>query len=68
VQKGVAECIYAGNFSPQANEMNFYQKLERFERLIVLNERVKTNSLHISLNFDPSDQVDKDKLTAIATQ
>jgi hypothetical protein len=68
VQKGAAECIFAGNFLGEANEMNFYQKLERFEKLIVLNEWVKTNSLHISLNFDPSDNLDKDKLITIATQ
>jgi hypothetical protein len=61
------ECIFAGNFLREANDMNFYQKLERFEKLIGLNERVKTNSLHISLNFDASDQLDKDKLIAIAT-
>jgi hypothetical protein len=67
VQKGAADCIYAGNFLRDADELNFYQKLERFENLISLNEKAKTNSLHISLNFDPADRLDKDKLVEIAS-
>ena len=68
VQKGAGQCIYAGNFLRDAHELNFYQKLERFEKLISLNEKAKTNSLHISLNFDPADKLDKDKLVEIALQ
>ncbi len=30
VQKGSAECIYAGNFLSEPVKMNFYQKLEAF--------------------------------------
>lgn len=67
VQKGVAECMYAGNFLREVNDLNFYQKQERFNKLISLNE-AKTNSLHISLNFDPSDKLNKDKLVEIAVQ
>lgn len=67
VQKGVAECILAANYLREPSEMNLYQKLDRFEKLIELNQRAKTNSLHISLNFDPSDQVDKEKLSQIAS-
>src|SRR3954454_9394579 len=65
VQKEVAECIYAGNFLRDPNQLNFYQKMERFNQLISLNG-AKTNSLHISLNFDPSDKPGKDKLVEIA--
>jgi len=49
----------------EANELNFYQKMARFDQLISLNG-AKTNSLHISLNFDPSDKPSKDKLVEIA--
>src|ERR671933_248175 len=66
IHKGVAECIYAGNFLREANELNFYQKLQRFEESIALSG-AKTNSLHISLNFDPSDNSGKDELVAIAS-
>ena len=62
-----AECLHAGNFLQEANELNFYQKLERFEYQNALNERAKTNTLHISLNFDSEDKLSKEKLIEIAS-
>jgi len=67
VQKGVASCLYAGNFLKDAKAMNFYEKLGRFQNLIALNTRAKTASLHISLNFHPSEALDREKLVQIAT-
>lgn len=67
VQKGVANCLYAGNFLKDVGDMNFYEKLGRFKRLIELNARAKTNSLHISLNFHPSEVLNKKMLVQIAT-
>jgi hypothetical protein len=67
VQNGKAECMYAGNFLMDAREMNFYQKLDRFKSLIELNQRAKTNTLHISLNFDPKECYAQEKLKEIAT-
>ena len=67
VQKGAASCLYAGNFLKDAGAMNFYEKRDRFKRLIALNTRAKTNSLHISLNFHPSETVSREKLVQIAT-
>lgn len=66
VMKGCAECIHAENFLHDAGKLNFYDKLERFKGLIVLNSRAKTNMLHISLNFDPSEKFSKEKLVQIA--
>jgi hypothetical protein len=67
VQKGQAECIHAGNYLLNPEQMKFHQKLERLQDLISLNERTKkTNTLHISLNFDPSEKLSKEKLTGIA--
>jgi hypothetical protein len=66
VQDGKAVCLHAANFLQEADQLNFYQKLERFERQISLNERAATNTLHISLNFDPSEKLDKEKLIEIA--
>ena len=68
VQKGKAECIYAGNYLQEANKINFYQKLERFENLNKLNDRATTKTIHISLNFDPKENVLKEKLTQIASE
>lgn len=67
VQKGQAECIHAGNYILNPEQMKFHHKLERLQDLISLNERTKkTNTLHISLNFDPSEKNSKEVLTSIA--
>lgn len=65
VQKGKASFLFAGNFLHKAEELNFYLKLERFERLIEQNSS-KTNTVHISLNFHPSEIISKEKLILIA--
>lgn len=65
VKAGVAECIAAGNYPVDANKMNDTIKLNRFTKRIELNENAKRNSVHISLNFDPSEKHSKEKLIAI---
>lgn len=40
--------------------------LNLFVKRVELNENVKCNTLHISLNFDPSEKHSKEKLIAIA--
>jgi hypothetical protein len=65
VQKNNAVCLYAANYLNEAMNMNFYQKLNGFERLNNLNERAATNTLHVSLNFDPSEKLSNNRLTEI---
>ena len=67
MQKGVAECLYAGQFLKDAHGLNFHEKLNGFKRLIDLNTRAKTNTLHISLNFHPSESLGREKLIRIAS-
>ena len=52
VLEGKAELILASGFAGDIERMNFNQKLHRFENLLMLSPNVKTNTLHISLNFD----------------
>lgn len=66
VQSGVAECIQAVNYPKDLEKLTFYDKLHRLEHQAELNERVKANSVHISLNFHESDTLNKEKLCAIA--
>ena len=66
VQKGVAQCLYAANYLDEAKNMNFYQKIKGFQRLNCLNERATTKTLHVSLNFDPSEKLSNEKLNEIA--
>ena len=66
VQNGTAECLYAGNYLNSAEKMNFYQKLNGFEMNNRLNKIATTKTLHVSLNFDPSEKLSNKKLTEIA--
>jgi hypothetical protein len=67
VKEGKAECIGAVNFVGESHHMTFYEKLARFQNLIEGNTRAKTNTLHISLNFDISEKLTQNKLSQIAT-
>lgn len=67
VKEGKAECIYAHHFLKEAGQMNFHEKLGRFESLIDLNKRATTNTVHISLNFGLNEKIGQEKLAKIAT-
>ena len=67
VKEGVAECIGAENYPLNADEMSLKIKLGYLLKRIELNENVKRNSVHISLNFDPSEaHLSKERLMEIA--
>lgn len=66
VQLEVAESIHEVNYPKDVKQLNFYDKLDRLERQVELNERVKANSVHISLNVHESDLLNKEKESAIA--
>ncbi|RAW01964.1 relaxase/mobilization nuclease domain-containing protein [Pseudochryseolinea flava] len=66
VKEGTAACIRAEGFPVKADELGFNDKLQTFLDYQLLNSKVKTNAIHISLNFDKSDRLDKDMLEKIA--
>jgi hypothetical protein len=68
IKKGQAELLHAANYLKDAEQLNFYDKLKRFTDLINLNERAKTNTLHISLNFHNSDMLSKEKIIEIGVE
>lgn len=67
VREGFADCIAAVNFIGEPEQLNFYNKLSRFENLIEKNTRAKTNTVHISLNFDIGEKLSQNRLNEIAT-
>lgn len=67
VKQGVAECIGAGNYTADVDKLNDFAKLNRFTKRLELNENTKRNSVHISLNFDPSENHSKEKLMDIVS-
>jgi hypothetical protein len=67
VKEGLAECIGAENYPVDVDKMGIKMKLVRLLKQIKMNENVTRNSVHISLNFDPSEKnIPKEKLLAIA--
>lgn len=66
VKAGIACCLEAGYYPVDAADLNFHQKLRRLEMLAELNQRTKHNSVHISLNFDPSEKLPDDLLREIS--
>jgi hypothetical protein len=66
VESQKAELIMASRFGGEIAQLSFKNKLTRFENLTMLNSRVKTNALHIMLNFDTSETVSTATLQQIA--
>ena len=66
VKLGAAELIHSGNFAKDTDQLGFTDRIKTLEKLIALNEATKVNSVHISLNFDPSEKIPVDKLREIA--
>jgi hypothetical protein len=66
VKQGLATCLEAAGYPKDAADLNFYQKLSRLEKLTELNQQTKVNSVHISLNFDPSEQLSEQHLKELA--
>lgn len=68
VSEGKAVCLQAVNFPLEADEMSADQKLFLLQNQASLNSRAKINSVHVSLNFDPSEQLSEKLLREIAGQ
>jgi len=66
VIEGKAQCIQANLFKREVSQLSFSEKLARFQELNERNRRTKTNTLHISLNFDKSEKLSIDILNSIA--
>lgn len=66
VMKGDAELILASRFGCELDTLGFTKKLNRFEKLNSRSQKVKTNTLHLSINFSPADQVDTEMMQLVA--
>lgn len=66
IAQGDAQCILAGNYPKDLADLNQMHRLNMLLKTAALNENVKRNSVHISLNFDPSEKLSKDQLGQIA--
>lgn len=68
VKEGSAVCIKAEGFPVKADELSFNDKLQTFLDYQLENRNVKTNAIHVSLNFDRAEKLDVEKLEKIASE
>ena len=66
VKEGLAECISAVNYPMDVEKLSFTHKLKRLENQAALNENVSRNSVHVSLNFNPTEKISNEQLREIA--
>lgn len=66
VRQSTAVLIHSRNFAKDTQQLGITDKLGTLQNLAARNERTKVNSVHISLNFDPSEKLDDETLQRIA--
>jgi hypothetical protein len=66
VEEDKAQCIAAINYPKDIGYLTVQQKINRLQKQAALNEKVKVNCVHISLNFDPSEKLSAEKMQQIA--
>lgn len=66
VKEGKAVCLVADNFLGKSEFLNEQTKLKMLQKMAQQNTRSKVNSVHISLNFSPSDNLSESTLKEIA--
>ncbi|MEJ6980622.1 relaxase/mobilization nuclease domain-containing protein [Pedobacter sp. P351] len=65
VSKSMAQLLLASGFAADVAQMSLHQKLQRFQHLTMLTDKVKTNAIHISLNLDSQDKLNNEQLQQI---
>ena len=68
VEKEQASVLIASNSEGEVERMSMGPKNYRFVKLNKLNPSVKTNALHFTHNFHPTDKLDAKKLQAIVSE
>lgn len=66
VKEGKAVCLIAENFIGKSEFLNEQAKLKMLQKMAEQNTRTKVNSVHISLNFSPSDSLSQSTFKEIA--
>ena len=67
VSQGKAELLLAHRFLQEPHMLSFREKVERFEQLLEKSPQVRTNTVHISLNFAMGEALETEKLQRVAT-
>lgn len=66
-QTRAAVLIHSSGYAKDTGQLSFTDKLGTLQKLTELNERTKVNSIHVSLNFHPSEKgMSVEQMKAIA--
>ncbi|WP_374950044.1 relaxase/mobilization nuclease domain-containing protein [Mucilaginibacter sp.] len=65
VKSGKAKMISTNGYTKSDDKLSFQEKLFRLTDLAERNLRTKTNTVHLSLNFDLDERIETDKLVEI---
>ncbi|MDB5109907.1 MAG: hypothetical protein JWR67_1021 [Mucilaginibacter sp.] len=68
VKAGKAELIASSGYAKNYDRLSFDDKLFRLKDLAERNIRTRTNTVHLSLNFDLTEKLDTEKLVNIAEE
>jgi len=68
VAQGRAQCLYAGNFAKDLDQLTPSDKVYHFQRLTSLNDNIKKPIVHISLNFHSSEILSDQQMKAISRE
>ncbi|MEB2779918.1 relaxase/mobilization nuclease domain-containing protein [Algoriphagus sp. C2-6-M1] len=68
VDQGVAELLFAQNYPSKDAGQSVELRLKYLLKLAGLNSRTSVNAVHISLNFAPGENFEKEKLQKIANE
>jgi hypothetical protein len=66
LKNNAAQLIHSMHFAKDTEQLGFTDKIKTIEKLTSLNQRTKLNVVHISINFDASEKLDKEILQKIA--
>lgn len=68
LEEGEAELVSVQNYPGNPVELSSEMRLKYLQKLAGLNNRTKVNAVHVSLNFAPGEQLEKEKLIQISKE
>ncbi|QEC69369.1 relaxase [Panacibacter ginsenosidivorans] len=66
LKEKVASFIHAANYGKDTDRLGFTERYKRLELQAAYHETAEKKIVHISLNFDPAEKLDKTRLAEIA--
>ena len=66
VAKGQGECIHAGNYLKDAEQLSVAEKKERFKEVMELNRQTRNKGVSLVIQFAPGERLSRDELLDVS--